>query len=219
MAVGGKQGTVEKVDEYTVALQVRGALLHASRTRSPRSASPATSTEWLARDGAVRAQALHAAVPPQVRRPRPKSSARPRTAKFDNWVTLLQEPQRPAAQRRAARRLAPWQTTTPINTPDRGHGAQPVLLRRRHRRQPAAVHRQDHLRTLAENLEVLNLRAIAGEYDVPGAPHRHRQGAGLQGERAEGQLHRQASGSGSTAPTPASSSTRTTRPTRRSPSG
>ena len=83
---------------------------------------------------------------------------------FDNWVALLRarsnwsiNPELPV--------LTPWKTTNPITTPSWTLERNPYYW---------AVDAEgnqlpyiDKLQfTLAENLEVLNLRAIAGEYDV-----------------------------------------------------
>ena len=72
--------------------------------------------------------------------------------------------------------------------------------------------------TLAENLEVLNLRAIAGEYDIQ---ERHTDIAKLpvflENQEKGGYIVRL--DPAPTAPTPRCRSTRATTPTRRSPSG
>ena len=62
--------------------------------------------------------------------------------------------------------LGPWQTTRPDQHADLGDGAQSLLLRGRHGRQPAALHRPRRHDAGARTLEVVNLRAMAGEYDL-----------------------------------------------------
>jgi peptide/nickel transport system substrate-binding protein len=87
-----------------------------------------------------------------------------REAKFDNWVNLFKfkadwalNPELPV--------VSPWKTVTPINTPTWTLERNPYSI---------WVDTEGHqlpyidrvVLTLAENLEVLNLRAIAGEYDL-----------------------------------------------------
>ena len=61
--------------------------------------------------------------------------------------------------------LGPWRTVSPGQHAELDHGAQPLLLRGRPRGNQLPY--LDGIQmTLAENLEVLNLRAIAGEYDL-----------------------------------------------------
>ena len=84
-------------------------------------------------------------------------------AKMENWVNLFEfkanwrlNPELPV--------LGPWKTTTPINTPTW------VLERNPYYYAVDTAGNQlpywdKIVMTLAENLEVINLRAIAGEYD------------------------------------------------------
>ena len=101
---------------------------------------------------------------PEVRRRRPRSTRKAKEAGFDNWVQHLQvkndwalNPELPV--------LGPWKTVAPINTPTW------VLERNPYYYAVDTEGNQlpyiDRIQlTLAENLEVLNLRAIAGEYDL-----------------------------------------------------
>ena len=84
-------------------------------------------------------------------------------AKFDNWVALFKfkndstlNPELPV--------VTPWKTTTPINTPTWTLERNPYFYG-----VDTAGNQLPYIdkivMTLAENLEVLNLRAIAGEYD------------------------------------------------------
>jgi ABC-type transport system substrate-binding protein len=84
-------------------------------------------------------------------------------AKFDNWVALFKfkndstlNPELPV--------VTPWKTTTPINTPIWTLERNPYFYG-----VDTAGNQLPYIdkivMTLAENLEVLNLRAIAGEYD------------------------------------------------------
>ena len=83
--------------------------------------------------------------------------------------------------------LSPWKTVTPINTPTWTLERNPysVFVDTAGNQLPYI---DQVVLTLAENLEVLNLRAIAGEYDYAGAARRPGQAAGLHREPAEGQL-------------------------------
>ena len=146
-------------------LQVRGPYSLLPRTRSPRSASPATSPTARSADGPVRAEPLPEAVPSRSTPTRPRSSQMAKEAKFDNWVALLQDPERLPRSTPICPTLTPWKTVTPINTPTGRWSA----TRTTTRSTPTATSSRTSTRsdsTLAENLEVLNLRAIAGEYDV-----------------------------------------------------
>ena len=96
-----------------------------------------------------------------------KATEMAKAAGMDGWIAQLKfknnyalNPECPV--------LTPWRTVTPINTPNWVAGAEPVLL-------AASTPRATSFRTstrssctLAENLEVANLRAIAGEYDEMG---------------------------------------------------
>jgi peptide/nickel transport system substrate-binding protein len=84
-------------------------------------------------------------------------------AKFDNWVALFKfkndstlNPELPV--------VTPWKTTTPINTPTWTLERNPYFYG-----VDTAGNQLPYIdkivMTLAENLEVLNLRAIAGEYE------------------------------------------------------
>jgi peptide/nickel transport system substrate-binding protein len=87
-------------------------------------------------------------------------------AKFDNWVSLLKfkndwtlNPELPV--------LTPWKTVSPINTPTWALERNPYYWEvDTEGNQLPYIDRIQM--TLAENLEVLNLRAIAGEYDLQG---------------------------------------------------
>jgi peptide/nickel transport system substrate-binding protein len=86
-----------------------------------------------------------------------------RAAQFDNWVALFKfkndstlNPELPV--------VTPWKTTTPINTPAWTLERNPYFYG-----VDTAGNQLPYIDkivlTLAENLEVINLRAIAGEYD------------------------------------------------------
>ena len=85
-----------------------------------------------------------------------------RDARFDNWVTLFKYKNDWALNPELRRK--PLKTVTPINTPTW------VLERNPYSIWVDTAGNQlpyiDKVVTLAENLEVLNLRAMAGEYDL-----------------------------------------------------
>ncbi len=163
LAINGKQGTVEKVDAYHREVQVPRALLHV-----PRHAGRLHRRGWpgvarCARTGRLRAGALSQAVPSQVRRARPSWTRRPRTLKYDSWVRMFlnkndwsQNPDLPV--------ISPWKTVSPANTPTWTLERNPYSVY-----VDTAGNQLPYIDrvvlTLAENLEVINLRAIAGEYD------------------------------------------------------
>ncbi len=163
MAINGKQGTVEKVDATTVRFKFP----------EPYFMFPdmlAGSTD-LGRPGLARRYSGWAATRPPTTssssipstRARPSWTRRPRTrsstagcgcssAKND-WAL---NPELPV--------LSPWKTVTPINTPTWTLERNPysVFVDTAGNQLPYI---DRVVLTLAENLEVINLRAIAGEYD------------------------------------------------------
>ena len=60
--------------------------------------------------------------------------------------------------------LGPWRSVRPINNPIWLLERNPYLLRGRYGRQPVTLFRSDPVHA-CRNLEVINLRAMAGEYD------------------------------------------------------
>ncbi len=110
------------------------------------------------------AEALSVAVPAEDTAPRDEVNAKAKEAGYENWVQFLHfkkdwalNPELPT--------LGPWKTIQPINTPNWVLERNPFYW---------AVDTEgnqlpyiDRVQlTLAENLEVLNLRAVAGEYDL-----------------------------------------------------
>ena len=113
-------------------------------------------------DGRLRAGPLPEAVPPEVHADRSELDKLVAEAKFDNWVSLFKfknnwrlNPDLPVS--------TPWKTVHADQHAELGHGAEPVHWVDTEGNQLPYI---DKIQlTLAENLEVLNLRAIAGEYD------------------------------------------------------
>ena len=163
-AINGKQGRIEKVDETTVQLHLRRALpalpddsrrhdLHGLRPhdqpRLPR---------WV-----LRAGPLPQAVPPQVH-----GAGRHRRHGQRGGRRGLDRPlqaQEPWSFNPDLPILGPWRTVSPVNTPNWTMERNPFY----YEVDPEGnqLPYLDGIQmTLAENLEVLNLRAIAGEYDL-----------------------------------------------------
>ena len=104
-----------------------------------------------------------------------KANEKAKAAGFDNWIAPTSRTSGLAAQPRPADADA-WKTVTPDQHPDLDAGAEPVLLRGRHRGEPAPVHRQDPDDAGREpgGAEPAGHRR---RVRPPGAAHRHGQAA------------------------------------------
>ena len=185
MAINGKPGKVEKVDETTVRF-VFPEPYYLSRTcwRAPRR-SPATRSQGSTSCGCFApGHYLKQFLPKfagQEKRRQDHQGGRLRQLgqplKFKNDWAL--NPELPV--------VAPWKSTQPINTPTWTLERNPysIWVDTEGNQLPYIDKIQ---MTLAENLEVLNLRAIAGEYDMQERHVDVGQDAGLPGEPAAGQL-------------------------------
>ncbi len=166
LTVNGKVGKIEKVDDYTIAF-VFSEPYHLFETIMAGDAQiacgPAT--------GAYRPSGIMGLYAPKhyLKNYLPKYVSQDQLqkqaadAKMSGWVSLFRfkfswclNPEVPT--------VTPWKTTSPINTP------QWVLERNPYYFAVDTAGNQlpywdKIVMTLAENLEVLNLRAIAGEYD------------------------------------------------------
>jgi peptide/nickel transport system substrate-binding protein len=166
MFINGKPGTVEKIDDVTVAFKFPEPYflfedVLSGNTTVGNGHATAGATFGGALAPAHYLKQFHPKYTPQA-----DIDVAAKAANFDNWVNLLKfkndwalNPELPV--------LTPWKTVTPINTsawtlernpycwsvdPD---GNQLPYI--------------DKIQmTLAEKLDVLNLRAIAGEYDLQG---------------------------------------------------
>ncbi|MDP8921637.1 MAG: ABC transporter substrate-binding protein, partial [Chloroflexota bacterium] len=164
LSINGKPGTLEKVDETTVRfrfpdpypgfMDIIGGSTYIGSSQNqgsdPQFRGPLAPKHYLSQY-----------LPKYVGQDKVDQEAK--AAGYDNWVNLLKfkanwrlNPDLPI--------LGPWKTTTPINTPTWTLDRNPYYY---------AVDPEgnqlpylDRIQmTLAENLEVLNLRAVAGEYD------------------------------------------------------
>jgi len=161
MAINGKQGVLEKVDTYTVKFKFpEPYYMLPTCWRFHGSRGPGVARRVRARR--LRAGPLPEAVPPQVRRPGgSREEGQGREVRQLGSMFLQQE--RLVAQSGAAGHHA-WKTVTPINTPTWTLERNPysVFVDPAGNQLPYI---DRVVLTLAENLEVINLRAIAGEYD------------------------------------------------------
>jgi len=139
-----------------------------------------------------------------------------KAAGFDSWVSYLRNRTNWTLNAELPV-LGPWKTVTPINTPTWSLERNPYYWA-----VDTAGNQLPYIdrivMTLAENLEVLNLRAVAGEYDLQ---ERHTT---LPKLPSSSRTRRRAITASTWIPsssdaTPDSWSTRPTRPTRRSPNG
>ncbi len=161
MAINGKQGAIEKVDTHTVRFKFPESYFMFPDVL-------AGSTDLAGQWGAYRGMGGFAPAH-YLKQFHPKYvngeelDKRAKEAKFDSWVRMFHakndwalNPDLPV--------LSPWKTVTPINTPTWTLERNPysVFVDTAGNQLP---YMDKVVLTLAENLEVLNLRAIAGEYD------------------------------------------------------
>ncbi len=162
MAINGKQGVVEKVDTYTVKFKFPEPYY-----MFPDMLAGSTDVGGQAWRGAL---GLGAYAPAHyLKQFHPKYAGQTevdkkfKEAKFDSWVRMFLfkndwslNPELPV--------LSPWKTVTPINTATWTLERNPYSVF-----VDAAGNQLPYIDrvvlTLGENLEVVNLRAIAGEYD------------------------------------------------------
>src|SRR6188474_2362667 len=162
MAINGKQGEVQKIDTYTVKFKFPDPYY-----LLPDVLAGSTPLGGLAQQGLVGmggyapAHYLKQFHPKYVGKD--EMDKKVKDAKYDNWVRLFLfkndwalNPDLPV--------LSPWKTVTPSNTPTWTLERNPysVFVDTAGNQLPYI---DKVVLTLAENLEVINLRAIAGEYD------------------------------------------------------
>ena len=161
-ATNGKQGKLMKVDDYTVRYQFEDpyyALPIVMAGQGPIMGH--TKEGRTGMGGYAPAHYLKQFHPKYVSQE--ELDKKVKEAKFDNWVSLLKfkndwarNPDLPV--------LTPWKTTTPITTPTWTLERNPysVWVDTEGNQLPYI---DKIVLNLGENLEVINLRAIAGEYD------------------------------------------------------
>ena len=162
MAINGKQGVVEKVDTYTVKFKFPEPYYMLPDVLA--GSTDLGGQAWrgaFGLGGYAPAHYLKQFHPKYVGQTEVDKKAR--DAKFDSWVRMFfnksdwsLNPELPV--------ITPWKTVTPINTPTWTLERNPysVFVDTAGNQLPYI---DRVVLTLAENLEVINLRAIAGEYD------------------------------------------------------
>jgi len=161
LAINGKQGVIEKVDTYTVRYKFPEPYFMFPDVLAGATELAGQMWGYRALGGFAPAHYLKQFHPKYVKAE--ELDKKVKDAKFDSWVRLF------LAQNDWARNpdlpvLSPWKTVTPINTATWTLERNPysVFVDTAGNQLPYI---DKVVLTLAENLEVLNLRAIAGEYD------------------------------------------------------
>lgn len=164
--INGKDGKMRKIDDYTVVFEFPEPYSYFVYQLAGSTSMGA----GFATRGAFQNWGGSYAPKHYLRQFLPKYSSeeavnkRARELGFDNWVSLLRNryswalnPELPV--------MTPWRTVTPINTPSWSMERNPYFWA-----VDTAGNQLPYIdritMTLAENAEVANLRAIAGEYDV-----------------------------------------------------
>ncbi|MHB9090949.1 MAG: ABC transporter substrate-binding protein, partial [Chloroflexota bacterium] len=167
MTINGKPGTVEKIDQYTVAFKFPEPYFAFEQsfggdTNTGAGFATGGTQYGPFMGGYAPAHYLKNYHPSYVSKE--KLDAEIKKGGFDNWLTLLRF--KTDYQRNVDLPvLTPWKTVTPITTSTWVLERNPYFW---------AVDTEGNqlpyidsiMMTLAENLEVLNLRAVAGEYDM-----------------------------------------------------
>jgi peptide/nickel transport system substrate-binding protein len=161
MAINGKPGVVEKVDTYTVRFKFPEPYTMFPDVLAGSTDLAGQMQGWRALGGFAPAHYMKQFHPKYVSQAELDRKAK--EAKFDSWVRMFLfkndwalNPELPV--------LSAWKTVTPINTPTWTLERNPysVFVDTAGNQLPYI---DKVVLTLAENLEVINLRAIAGEYD------------------------------------------------------
>src|SRR5438132_5752413 len=162
MAINGKQGVLEKVDTYTVKFKFPEPYYMLPDVLA--GSTDLAGQAWrgaFGLGGYAPAHYLKQFHPKYAGQAEVEKKAK--DAKFDSWVRMFfnrsdwsLNPELPV--------ITPWKTVTPINTPTWTLERNPysVFVDPAGNQLPYI---DRVVLTLAENLEVINLRAIAGEYD------------------------------------------------------
>ncbi len=161
MAINGKQGTIEKVDTHTVRFKFPEPYFMLPDVLAGSTDLAGQWSAYRGMGGFAPAHYLKQFHPKYAGQAEVEKKAK--EAKFDSWVRMFLakndwalNPELPV--------LSPWKTVTPINTPTWTLERNPysVFVDTAGNQLPYI---DRVVLTLAENLEVINLRAIAGEYD------------------------------------------------------
>jgi len=161
MAINGKQGVIEKVDTHTVRFKFPEPYYMLPDVLAGSTDLAGQWGAYKSMGGFAPAHYLKQFHPKYV--PVAELDKKAKDAKYDSWVRLFMakndwalNPDLPV--------LSPWKTVTPNNTPTWTLERNPysVFVDTAGNQLPYI---DKVVLTLAENLEVINLRAIAGEYD------------------------------------------------------
>jgi peptide/nickel transport system substrate-binding protein len=163
MSVNGKQGVIEKVDEYTVRFKFEDPyfLLPELLSLSIEISGQATQGKY-AWGGYAPAHYLKQFHPKYT--PQTQIDEKVKAAGFDNWVTYFKAFINDWSKNADLPVVSPWKTVQSSTTPNWTFERNPysIWVDTDGNQLPYIDKIQLNL---AENLEVLNLRAIAGEYD------------------------------------------------------
>jgi peptide/nickel transport system substrate-binding protein len=166
MSINGKPGKIEKVDDLTARFVFpepypgfMDIILGATYIGSSQSNGGGTAL----RGSIAPKHYLSQFLPKHVGQEKVDAAAK--AAGFDNWRTYFVQFQADWRRNPDLPVLMPWKTVTPINTPNWTMERNPFyyVVDTEGNQLPYIDKIQ---MTLAENLEVLNLRAIAGEFDI-----------------------------------------------------
>src|SRR5467141_3736107 len=161
MAINGKQGVIEKADTHTVRYKFPEPYFMFPDVLAGSTDLAGQMFGYRAMGGFAPAHYMKQFHPKYVSQA--ELDKKTKDEKFDSWVRMFlgkndwaMNPDLPV--------LSPWKTVTPINTPTWTLERNPysVLVDTAGNQLPYI---DKVVLTLAENLEVINLRAIAGEYD------------------------------------------------------
>ena len=184
MAINGKQGVIEKVDTYTVRFKFPDPYFMLPDVLAGSTDLAGQMWGYRGMGGFAPAHYMKQFHPKYVGQA--ELDKKVKDAKFDSWVRMFLfkndwalNPELPV--------LSAWKTVTPINTPTWTLERNPysVFVDTAGNQLPYI---DKVVLTLAENLEVLNLRADRGRVRLPAAAHRYRQAARVPREPGQGQL-------------------------------
>ncbi|MDP8923373.1 MAG: ABC transporter substrate-binding protein, partial [Chloroflexota bacterium] len=163
MAVNGKQGVLEKVDEYTVRFRFEDPYYLLPDMLSISTAISGQATQGLYSWGGYAPKHYLSKYHPKYT-PKEQVDKQATDAGFDNWVTYFNKFLNDWSRNPDLPVVSPWKTVTPATTPTWTFERNPysIWVDTEGNQLPYI----DRIQlTLAENLEIINLRAIAGEYD------------------------------------------------------
>jgi peptide/nickel transport system substrate-binding protein len=162
MAINGKQGTVEKVDDYTVAFKFDAPYQMLLDQVASLSVAGHMTEGWHAMGLWAPKHYMKQFHPNYTSKDTLDQQAK--AAGFDNWASYFKD-RNDVSRNVACPTTAPWHFTSPVTQPQAVMERNPFYF---------GVDTDGNQLpyidkitwTLAENLEVANLRAIAGEYDL-----------------------------------------------------